>query len=34
MIEERLISGDGRDDDTAVELAIRPQTLDDYVGQE
>ncbi|MFW2404452.1 MAG: Holliday junction branch migration DNA helicase RuvB [Gammaproteobacteria bacterium] len=34
MIEERLISGDGRDDDSAVELAIRPQTLDDYVGQE
>ena len=34
MIEERLISGDGRDDDAAVELAIRPQTLDDYVGQE
>ncbi|MBT8445332.1 MAG: Holliday junction branch migration DNA helicase RuvB [Gammaproteobacteria bacterium] len=34
MIEERLIAGDGRDEDAAVELAIRPQTLDDYVGQE
>ena len=34
MIEERLITGDGRDEDAAVELAIRPQTLDDYVGQE
>ncbi len=34
MSEERLIAGDGRDEDAAVELAIRPQTLDDYVGQE
>jgi len=34
MIEERVITGDGRDEDAAVELAIRPQTLDDYVGQE
>jgi Holliday junction DNA helicase RuvB len=34
MSEERLIAGDGRDEDAVVELAIRPQTLDDYVGQE
>jgi len=31
--EERLISGDVDADDTAVELAIRPQRLDEYVGQ-
>jgi len=31
---DRVIAGDLREEDTAVEVAIRPQRLDDYVGQE
>ena len=29
-MEERLVSGDGREDDAAVELAIRPKTVEGH----
>ena len=33
MEEERVISGSGRQEEEAVERAIRPRRLDEYVGQ-
>ena len=31
---DRLVSGDVRDDDSSVERGLRPQRLDEYVGQD
>jgi Holliday junction DNA helicase RuvB len=33
LSEERVIAAEPKSDDVALELAIRPQSLDDYVGQ-